>query len=184
MCPTHGACSHDWRLAGRHVLNATVKAVRFKIGKGSTAVIGQIHGDSSSVEHGLNSSEWEMILKLEYSPDDGTVCAHVKTAVQAKTGRAGEIAAGPCARVEIGLPFKYSIRLSGTKLTVDVTTLGSGGKTTAVATDYDYGFLTPAFLGATTFYFKVGAYCGDDKQRLPTEGCETAFKDISFLHEA
>ena len=200
-CPTHGTCPQsDWRLSGsgRHNMVAALKVARMNLvvpsgGKGSfdatgggeskdaTVVIGQIHGDSSPTQHGKNSSEWEMILKLQFSQKAQTVCAHVKTAVDPQTGKADEIAAGPCAKIALGAMFGYNITMHEKRLTVLVTDHTSGAITT-VADKYDYSFLTEEFLEETGFYFKAGAYCGEDKRRLPSEGCEVAFASVNTTH--
>lgn len=199
LCPTHGACPQsDWRLSGpgRHNMVASLKVVRMNLvvpggkgndatgsgtGKDASVVIGQIHGDSSPTQHGKNSSEWEMILKLQFYQNAQTVCAHVKTAVDPRTGKADEIAAGPCANIKLGAMFGYNITMHKKRLTVIVTD-HSSGKITVTADKYDYSFLAEEFLDGTGFYFKAGAYCGEDKHRLPSEGCEVAFASVNTTH--
>eukprot|EP00316_Scyphosphaera_apsteinii_P021495 CAMPEP_0119307172 /NCGR_PEP_ID=MMETSP1333-20130426/7738_1 /TAXON_ID=418940 /ORGANISM="Scyphosphaera apsteinii, Strain RCC1455" /LENGTH=164 /DNA_ID=CAMNT_0007310651 /DNA_START=463 /DNA_END=957 /DNA_ORIENTATION=- len=140
-----------------------------------SVVLGQIHGDSlpSGGVHSL--SEWEMVLKLQFS--SAGVCAHVKTPVPIR-----EIIAGPCAPIHIGELFEYQVTMNETKqLTVLVVHSGSG-VSYKVADSYDYSFYSADFLQETRFYFKAGAYCGDDVLRLPSEGCSVELQRINTTH--
>lgn len=70
----------------------------------------------------------------------------------------------------------------GSKLTVVVS--DERGASTVVADHYDYAFLPAEFRAGSSFYFKAGAYCGDDASRLPHYGCEVQFESVSTAHDS